>query len=227
LYTDGTLIVYQGESFQTKTLAKNETCELLNRISRLGFYKLETDGGDYKSSPIYANLPPDQAPLVDAAYEYLIVNWHTPKSLWVYDAIKEYAIAPVKNILNIFRSYVPAGMQPYVPDRLALFVQPGRATAELAAQEAARWPAGAPALREAALRGGAGQEAGQGVLYVDGFMAGSVYNQFPAPYIWRVFSDQGQEYSVMARPIFPHERRTGSGIQTELAAEIDPPFTCR
>lgn len=221
LYTDGTLIVYQGEAFLTKTLSKNETCELLNRISRLGFYRLETDGGDYKSSPIYANLPPDQSAPVEALYEYLIVNWHTPKTLWVYDAIKDYAISPVKNILNIFRGYNPYGAQPYVPDRLALYVQQGRATVELGAQEAMRWPAGAPPLREA------GQEAGPGVLYVDGFMARSVFRQFQAPYTWRVFTDQGQEYSVMARPVFPHERRTGQGIQTELPAEIEPPFTCR
>ena len=216
LYTDGTLIVYRDGAFQTRTMAKNETCDLLYLISRLGFYEIETDGGDYRSSPIYAGLPPDQ-PVVDAVYEYLIVNWQTPKTLWVHDAIKDYAIAPVKNILNLCRGYTPYGAQPYIPDRLALSVQPGRAAAEMEMVEAARWPAGARSLADA-------EESS--LLYLDNPAAARVYPLLQAPYTPQVFVDEGQEYTVTARPLLPHERRTANGIQTELAAVIEPPFTC-
>lgn len=216
IYTDGTMIQYRNKTFQTKKLGKTEVCDLLTRIGQLGFSQLQTNGIDYEDDPIYAGLPAGATRAGDA-YEYLIVNGDPPKSLWVYEPIQAYAIQTVKEIMNVFRKYAPAGMHSYTPDRVGLFVQAGRPYKGLEKLKAIPWPVNTP------LKG----ENAQGALYLEGKPAVQVFRIFQKPYTTLVFTEQGQEYTVVSRPLLPHERRINYGIDSGQAKVIELALGCK
>jgi hypothetical protein len=216
LYTDGTILLYRNGTFLTKKLTENEICSLLARIKRVGFFDVKTNGTSYKDDPIYVNPPPELLH-TDDAYECLFVNGSSPKGLCVYRPIRDYTTTQVKTIMNVLGVYFPAGLQLYPPDRLGLYVYSGRPYPESIKREPEPWPSYATALREN----------NQGSLYLEGEMAAKIYGIFKEPYTWLVFTEEGREYTVVARPLLPHERRTDFGIEEKKHRLSLPPYADR
>ncbi|MEN6298401.1 MAG: hypothetical protein ABFD51_00605 [Anaerolineaceae bacterium] len=217
LYTDGTFISFRDDIFQTKKLTHNEICNLLGKIDQIGFYQIKTNGIFYEDDPIYGNAPSEKM-WTDDSFEYLFVNGTTPKSLSVYRPIRDYAIQPVKWVMNSLRYYSPEDLQPYQPDRLALYIEKGRSYPGLEKLEAKPWPFEAISLS---------QKNENGALYLEGEMASRVFEVIERPYKWFIFTQKDQEYTVIARPLLPHERRTNYGAEEELTSPFEPSFTCK
>lgn len=213
IYSDNEILIsHPGNPILEKKLSNTEVCIILNRLESLGLNKINSSGIN-ADDPIYIGKGRENWP-TDAPFYYLTVNGEIAKHLGIYEPVKEFVIQPVKDMMRFLEQYQPSGMEPYRPDRLAVYVIGGRDFFQNPDKLVpVAWPTDVISLREAINNG----------LYLEGKDAARIYELFDGEY-GKLFVNQGTEYSVFIRPFLPHESR---GELSQEVTPFIPPFSCK
>jgi hypothetical protein len=105
----------------------------------------------------------------------------------------------MKSILKTLDRYRPQRMSLYSPDRILLWVQRGRdPNVTDLSKESIPWKASLPSL----------ETANQKIIYAEGATAKEIYDFFDNQIAFRVFSQDGVDYTVVVDIVLPHEEIT-------------------
>jgi hypothetical protein len=124
LYTDGQLII-PGKTYKQKMLSANEVKRFLSSLEALDFYSIESNQKHDPTDKLY-NYGDNFQKSYDGLLDCIAVNGDKSRELCAYEPSMEYLVPKMKNILHFLETYEPAGMTPYFPDRILLYVYPGR-----------------------------------------------------------------------------------------------------
>lgn len=205
LYADGQMLLLRSADaynllYDQKMLSPQEVKSFLSKLDALGFYSLESN---YKHDPTdklydYGN---NYQQSFDGLEHCVYVNANQEKELCAYEPDMQFVVPKMKRILQYLDQYRPAGMAPYYPDRLLLWVQIGRDVYRTdSAAAAIPWDTSLPPLAAAYHE----------ILYVDGTRVKDVYLQFQPPDRCAVFTQNGQDYTVCFAVVLPHEKLTNA-----------------
>lgn len=204
LYNDGQMIIppsegEMGGTYKQKFLSPDEIKRFLSKLDAMGFYSLESNQKHDPTDKLY-NYGNNYQESFDGREYCISVNDDKSRNLCVYEPNLQYLIPKMKTILQYLDEYEPAGMTPYYPDRILLWVQAGRdpyndnlpATAIL-------WDEHFPSL-----------ETSNPIMFVDGDMAKEIYMLIGGTNKGMVFSQNAKEYTVYIDVVLPHEKMTNA-----------------
>lgn len=199
LYDDGQIII-PGEIYKQKVLSPSEVKQFLSKLEALGFYSLESNQAHDPTDKLY-NFGNNYQKVYDAYLYCILVNADKSRELCVYEPGISFLIPKMKHILDYLTEYEPAGMTPYYPDRILLWVQLGRNPYDdKLPTNAITWAEDLPSL----------ETPDQKIMYVDGDMAKEIYMLFDSANAGEVFTQNGKEYTLYIDIILPHEKVTNS-----------------
>jgi hypothetical protein len=186
-----------GGTYKQKFLSPDEITQFLSRLETLGFYLLESNQKHDPTDKLY-KYGNNYQESFDGREYCISVNTDKSRNLCVYEPDIQYLIPKMKSILQYLDEYEPAGMSPYYPDRILLWVQAGRdpyndnlpATATL-------WDEHFPSL-----------ETSSPIMFVDGDIAKEIYLLVGGTNKGMVFSQEAKEYTVYIDVVLPHEIMT-------------------
>ena len=229
LYTDGEFFIERDDWYLETTLSSAQMCTLLQQIANTGFFKVPGTGALGRDDPIY-NFAATRELIEGASGQGIQVNGNPAKFVGIYSPYKDHVIGPIKAVLRLLNNYRPAGLKPYKPNRLLMVVDEGRslfdelqpyhANQPTATPQVQVWPAQLPPLAD--LWGG--------ITYHQVFIQGDLIEpllNLNLPKHIGVFTDRGQEYSLIMRPLLPDETLDPSDYgYSSGAAQFDLPFQC-
>jgi hypothetical protein len=197
IYTDGQLII-PGRTYQQKILSSGEINQLLSQLEALKFFELETNQRHDPTDKLY-NMGDKYDRIYDALMYCVLVNGEKTRTLCAYQPFLDYLVPEMKSILKLLREYKPEGMSPYYPDRILLWVQAGRdPNVDNLPENAIPWPGNYPTL-----------EASDGkIMYFQRDAAEKIFALFDNTVSYKVFSQNGKEYTVEIDIVLPHEEIT-------------------
>lgn len=222
LYADGQLLIKGSRHgaqdwYQQKRLTTPEMCDLLTRIRATGFFEVPGNGENYPNDPIY--VEPKAYGLGGGGY-VLSVSGKPSKDVFIYGSAVDNLVPQVKAAYQLVKNYYPTGMKAYVPDRVVVRVErePAQDWHEPLLPPLP-WPADLPSLAAMLQGQSEGREAvfrGQSASHLLGLV------QLPG---WGQFTEKGQTFFVVGRPLLPHETLNYYSEYTD-AQSFDLPFTC-
>ena len=230
LYTDGEFFIPGDYSWYLETtLSTAQMCTLLERIANTGFFQIPGTGALGRDDPIYSFAATPEVSY-GAPAQYIQVNGNPAQIVGIYSPYKDYVISPIKSVLRLLNNYRPAGLKLYKPDRLLLVVDEGRSLFDeltsyhdnrpTATPQLRVWPAQLPPLADLWGR----------LTYHQVFIQGDLVEpmlNLNLPQHFGVFTDQGQEYTVIMRPLLPDETLSDLDFGYPSNAErFDLPFQC-
>jgi hypothetical protein len=200
LYADGQIII-TGTTYQQKILSPDEIKQFLSRLEAAGFYSLESNQKHDPTDKLY-DYGNNYQESSDGLEYCILVNTVKSRNLCVYEPDIQFVVPKMKNILQFLDDYKPAGMTPYYPDRILLWVQPGRDPYNnQLPKDALHWGESFPSLETPDSK----------VIYVDGAAAKEIYMLFDrSPNLGKVFSQNDKEYTVYFNVVLPHEQVTNA-----------------
>jgi hypothetical protein len=161
----------------------------------LGFYSLESNQAHDPTDKLYV-FGNNYEQAFDAYMYCIVINANKSRKLCVYEPGIPYLIPRMKNILKYLDGYEPAGLTTYYPDRILLWVQPGRnPDDDKLPTTAIPWPENLPPI-------GISKE---NITYIDGNTAKEIYTLFDSTNAGKVFTQNGNEFTVYINVILPHE----------------------
>ena len=223
LYLDGTLLVRGARLgkpnwYMQKKLEPYQMCAIINRLKGEGFFKFSGDGSLGSLDPIYTFK---KAVVFDPSTPNytLQINGDPSKLVTIQAAHTTELVWAIRQSFLFFRNERPGGMQPYHPDRLLLWVEPGRGAAPQGL-DVQSWPHDLPGL--ATLSGGSD---GRGIVLKGGAVETimALFDQHPGGLL---FSQFGNRYYVAARPLLPHETPENISLIPATARSFPLPFDC-
>lgn len=196
IYTDGLMIASRsGDSkIRTKVLNTKEVCSFINRLDTLGYYTLEDSRSTDETNPIY-DFGSKYQPVDEGRFATLTVNLTNPKSVSFFEPYRKFLARPMRRIMEFVETYNPGGFKPYQPDRLILFVKPGRDANVEKAVRARAWDLETLILQELA---------DVPYTFLEGEQAVNVYALL-TKYGTPIFLENELEYTVTVRLLYPHE----------------------
>jgi hypothetical protein len=198
LYSDGQLII-TGGIYQQKTLAPSEIEAFLLKLESLGLYSLESNHKHDPTDKLY-DYGNNYEESFDGRFYCIAVHAEKAKDLCAYEPDVQFLILKMKSILQYLDEYKPAGTVPYVPDRLLLWVRPGRdPEEENLPPTTIPWSDQFPPL-----------SASNSIMYVDGDLAKEISMLFDSTNKGKVFSQNGDEYTVYFHIVLPHDKVTNA-----------------
>ena len=198
LYEDGQIII-AGKTYKQKILSPGEMEGFLSKLEALGFYSLESNQKHDPTDKLYDYGDRYQKSFDGREY-CIMVNAERSRTLCVYEPDMEFVVPRMKNILEFLEGYEPAEMTSYEPDRLLLWVQPGRNSFdENLPQSSTPWPDQLPPLSPSEV-----------LTYVDGESAREIYFLYEDAKAGKVFTQNGKEYTVYFYVVMPHENLTNA-----------------
>lgn len=202
IYTDGQLIIPSKKTKQ-KTLSKTEMKQLMSRLEYFKFFDLESNQAHDPTDKLY-NMG-DPYTRVDNAHLFcVLVNAEKTRKLCAYEPFLDFLVPEMKSILKTFDKYRPEGMSLYVPDRMLLWVQRGRNPYVTdPANESIPWNDNFPSL----------ETADEKIVYAEGATAKEIYALFNNEIAFKVFSQDGVDYTVVVDIVLPHEQITNLNEQ--------------
>jgi hypothetical protein len=197
IYTDGQLIIPSKQTKQ-KMLAANEIKKLLSRLEYFKFFELESNQAHDPTDKLY-NMGDRYFRVYDAHLFCVLVNAETTRKLCAYEPFLDFLVPEMKSILKTLDRYNPGGMSLYSPDRILLWVQRGRNpyVTDLA-EESILWKDNFPSL----------ETASEKIIYVEGATAKEIYAFLNNEISFKVFSQDGMDYTVVVDVVLPHEEIT-------------------
>ncbi len=197
LYADGQLIM-PGEAYQQKLLSKGEMDQLLSKLESLGFYTIVSNQRHDPSDKLY-NFGSQYQGVNDPIWHCVLINKDEPRELCEWEPYKKFLVPEMKIILNFLDAYQVAGMTPYYPDRILLWVQSGRSpSVENLPQKAVAWPENFSSL----------ETPDEKIMYFHGDEAKEIYALFGNKISTIVIRQNDKEYTVSIDIILPHEQLT-------------------
>ena len=113
LFSDGQLIIYFDEKYQTTTLSEYEVNTLISQIEKTGYFDLEM--GD----EMYKETPPEPAFVFTSGQRVSVMGIKHEIRVWQYD----YLIDAIPDTISILSNYVPRNLEPYFPESVKIFVE--------------------------------------------------------------------------------------------------------
>ena len=227
VYADGQLIVRRrdweyGQTvlWDEASLTRDDLCQLLGRIDRAGFFDVE--GGNnsvtYEDDPIY-NLP-EGLQFGEGGGDHIIqVNGTPSKQVDIYYELVPFVVDEVRTVIELLQEYRPAGLQPYHPQHILVWVETGESAWWLPPTPGPTpwpWPTNYPSLS-----GAIGVNGNK--LLLSGSDAAALLN---IPTGAAVVNDNGTLYSIIVRPLLPHEAPDDISPPPYEAISFDLPFDC-
>jgi hypothetical protein len=228
VYADGQVIIRTRDwsygytvLWHEARLTTDEVCQLFSRIDRAGFFDVEGGNNSFmrEEDPIY-NLP-DGLQIGDGAGVYIIqVNGTPSKQVDIYSELAPFVVDEVRTVMELLQEYQPAGLQPYQPEHILLWVESGDTAWWLPPTPRATpwpWPTDYPSLGEAV------RDSGVGALLLNGSTATPLLDiQNGAG----VVNENGSLYSIIVRPLLPHESPDSISPPPYRPSSYDLPFEC-
>ena len=207
IYRDGQMITNQDGTLLTSQLTPADLCMLMGKLQSAGFF-----GADLFTSKVPVQSG-DEPTLI------LQINGTPSREVFLPKYDLPFISKPISTAIDLFNNLKPHEPVFYEPQRLLLWVQP--VTAEQAkGLKIFDWPAALPpistlwsdrTLQHALLEGPIAAE----VLRLFSHHLQSLY-----------FSQQGQVYQLIARPLLPHETSRRYSIIPDRTAFFDFPVNC-
>jgi hypothetical protein len=230
LYTDGEILVPDPNDWFLETkLSTTQMCSLLHQIADTGFFKVQGTGALGPNDPIYSFTATPET-IEGAPAQAIQVNGSPAKIVDIYDPYKRDVIGPIKAVLRLLNNYRPAGLMPYRPTRMLMVLDSGRDMFNqlqphhddqpTVTPPVQTWPSNLPPLAD--LWGGQPNHQ----VFIQGELIEPLLN-LKLPKHYGVFTDRGQEYSIIMRPMLPHETLDASYHEYPSGAkQFDLPFQC-
>jgi hypothetical protein len=197
LYSDGQMIV-PGKTYLQKKLSEEEINLLMTRLDQLGFFRIESNQKHDETDHLY-NFGSHYSRIFDSHWDCILVNGDRPRNLCAQQMYADYLVPEMKNTLKFLDDYPTDGMIPYIPDRIVLWVDQGRSSQITNLPAAAiPWPESLPSL----------VKANHNYLYAGDESAKAIHSFLEKNGWLLVCSENGQEYTVTADIILPHEELT-------------------
>jgi len=198
LYSDGQIIIEKYLSpILSKTLSQDEINNLLLQLDKKGFYSVETNQKHDVTDHLY-NFGDQYQEGPPGVYSCLSVNSTSSRKVCIYEPYRKFLISPMKELFQFIDDYTPSNMTLYQPDRILLFVSKGQGLYNSFISEPATgalWPSDFPPL----------ETQKEKYIYIEGEKAIKVFSFVNRSFSPRVFSENGQDYSVFITVVFPHE----------------------
>jgi hypothetical protein len=195
LYTDGQLIV-PGNPYRQKTLSNDEENQLLTKLETLGFYRIESNQQHDPSDKLY-NFGDQYHGVSDPMWDCVLINKGESRKLCEWEPYKKFLVPEMKNILKYLDAYQVKGATPYFPDRILLWAQAGRSpNVENLPEKAIPWDDKLSSL----------ETSGEKILYFEGEEVKNIAALFGNAETTRVFTQNGNEYTVIMDIVLPHEQ---------------------
>ena len=197
IYTDGQLIIPSKETKQ-KMLSTEEIKKLLSRLEYFKFFELESNQAHDPTDKLY-NMGDQYFRVYDAHLFCVLVNAEKTRKLCAYEPFLDFLVPEMKSILKTLDKYRPQRMSLYSPDRILLWVQRGRdPNVTDLSKESIPWKDTFPSL----------ETANEKIIYVEGATAKEIYAIFNNEIAFKVFSQDGVDYTVVVDIVLPHEEIT-------------------
>jgi hypothetical protein len=225
LYTDGELLVRDGKWYREAMLSQEQICTLLSNIEKTGFLDIEATGYEDKdNSPIYQFDETTQYSDGDVNI-IILVNGSKPKRISIYKLYYEYLIDPVRKMDQLLMEYRLDGGARYNPKWVILWIEQGKGLAASTDIPQA-WLDDLPPLSEYWNRGEPSQwEEGIQVV-VEEENKSAVMQLFNYEMTGRLFTEEGQEYYLIIRPLLPHETPLEFSEQPSWELTNEVLFSC-
>ncbi len=203
LYADNQLIFQDYlKPIQTKILTKNEKEQLLSLLDKTGFYSIETNSDSDTTNPIYDFRGKyDLVKITDGIDSCLSANVTISKQVCFYEPYKDFLIPKMKELFQFIYNYTPSKLTVYQPDRLLVYVSKGRDFYDSFTVKSTKiipWPSDLASL----------ETSQEKYMYIEGKSAMKILSLFDARSQFGVFSEDGQDYSVIVTVVFPDETLT-------------------
>ena len=231
LYTDGEFITADENGRYVATmLSTPQMCDLLSQVASTGFFQVEGTGALMEDDSIYRFVATPSARILGAGSRAVQVNGDPAKIVSVYDPYRDVVVGPVQATLRLLENYQPAGLKPYRPYRMMVWIEVGREMYEGAQDHIDGTPTATPAVRvwPADLPRLADWWDGQSLnqIFLQGDHAERVFD-LHAMENYGLFTDHGQEYSLYIEPVLPHGIADEDGYHyPDAAQKFDLPFHC-
>ena len=197
IYTDGQLIIPSKETKQ-KMLSTNEIKQLLLRLEYFKFFELESNQAHDPTDKLY-NMGDQYTRVYDAHLFCVLVNAEKTRKLCAYEPFLDFLVPEMKSILKTLDKYSPRAMSLYSPDRILLWVQRGRNPYVTGiSKESIPWKDNFHSL----------ETANEKIIYAEGATAKEIYAFFNNEIVFKVFSQDGVDYTVVVDIVLPHEEIT-------------------
>jgi hypothetical protein len=228
VYTDGQLIWRDDAgALWEGVMEESVVCTLLGGLQKFGLFKVEGDGSLGADDPIYSKIPDSDRENTGAVNFLLLVNGDPSTWMLIYRPFVDYLVQPVKSSWEVFNSYVPDDLDPYQAQLYALWIEESQKLARSygAGQDLdpAIWPDELEKLNK--LLGDA--ESVQ--ILMDEEQADLLLQYYdPAPGV-KIFKEGKEEkdvYSVMLRPLLPHEDPGDLSPVPQGSQRFQLPFKC-
>jgi len=201
LYTDGQFIFQDPPNpIRTKIFTEAEKKQLLSLLDKKDFYSVETNGASDPTDLIYDFRGKyDEVKITDGDTSCISVNTTISKKVCYYEPYQDFLLPRLKELFRFFYYYAPSNLEVYKPDRLLVFVSKGRDFYDSYVgkpTESIPWPLDLPSL----------ETPKEKYMMLEGKTASKGFSLFETDYWPKVFSENGQDYSVYINVIFPHEK---------------------
>jgi len=225
IYTDGRTIWRDDAGVLWETLTHEDVaCTLLDGLNKLGLFKTKGDGSLEGEDPIYEKIPADRLDDTGSTSFLLVVNGNPSKRVLIYRPFVDYLVRPVKSVWELFNSYRPADLDDYEPGLYVMYIEEGQKLARTygAGQdlEAVEWPKELPRLENLLDNGESAQ------VTLDEDEASPLLEYYdPAPGV-KLFKQGNERYSVILRPLLPHEAPGNLSPVPQAAQRFAQPLEC-
>jgi len=225
IYTDGQALWRDdaGALWEGR-VSKSALCTLLSGLQKIGLFNVKGDGTLDEKDPIYKDIPAEYINNPSSTNFVLVVNGNPSKRVIIYRLFVDSLVQPVKSAWEIFNSFKPSSLEPYEPDVYVMWVE---AELKLARKYGAGqdlqpedWPRDLPQLRKLL----DGQDAVQ--LPISEEEASQLLEFYDTVPGVKVFEQGENRYSVILRPLLPHEELDNLSPVPEAAQKFVLPFSC-
>ncbi len=225
IYTDGQLIWRDDAgALWESSMSKDAMCTLVGGMEKFGLFKVEGDGTLEADDPIYEKIPADR--LNDSGFVnfLLVVNGNPAKWVIIYRPFVDSLVRPVKSSWELFNSFKPSDIQPYEPELYVMWIEAQQKLARSygagADLQPADWPRDLPKLNKLLGDNDAIQ------IPLDSSEVHSLLKYYdPAPGV-KLFKEGKDRYSVILRPLLPHEELNNLSPVPQVAQRFALPFKC-
>ena len=114
LYKNGHIVLFDESQFVETTIPQADIEKLLADIEATGFFSVKGGGDEFVS-------PPPSSNFVGSSIEFITVK---DKTFAITAGEYQYLVEPIKETIQIVKEYRPPKLEPYVPDKLNIWVYP-------------------------------------------------------------------------------------------------------
>lgn len=201
LYSDGQLILYQDPGrILTKNLTQAEIERLLSRVSKAGFFSVETNQQQDETDLLYNFTGRyNEIAQTDGIDYCLSVNDTNSREICIYEPYKEFLNPPIKNLFQFIDNYTASNMTRYEPDRVLLYASRDLDLYNTYAVEPTTsipWPTDLPTL----------ETPDEKYMYLEGDNAKEAFSLVNDSRLPLTFNEKGQDYFVFMTPVLPDEK---------------------